>query len=149
MAREKYNPKTFPRLAKGYAMRGLTDEQISEKLGISRGTLYNYVKKYSDFATALEEGKEPVDMDIEMALLNRAKGYEYIETKQTIAGDKVVQSERTLKHIPAHPDSMKFWLINRLPERWSMKQEIKMEKIEKLSDEDLDALAEKIISGDS
>lgn len=147
MAKTKYNPKTFPRLAKGYAMRGLTDEQISEKLGISRGTLYNYVKKYPDFATALEEGKEPFDMEVEAALLKRALGYEFEETKVIKVGDKEVKKETTKKHIPANPDTIKFWLINRASDRWTLKQEVKMQ-FDKMDEESLNTLAEKIIKGE-
>jgi|SRR5690554_3646741 len=147
MAKKKYNAKTFPRLAKDYARRGYTDEQAAAKLGISKGTFYNYIKQYPAFKEALEEGKAPVDVEVEDAILKRALGYEFTEVKTTVIGDKVVKTEKTTKHIPANSDSAKFWLINRRPENWKLKQEITHE-LQNLSEEDLAALARKIIKGE-
>ncbi|WP_270660628.1 HNH endonuclease [Enterococcus thailandicus] len=69
----------------GWAHDGLTDEQIAEKIGIRRPTLYDWKKKYSDISDALKRGKEVVDRQVENALLKRALGYEYTEvTKERI-----------------------------------------------------------------
>ncbi|MDK9899831.1 transposase, partial [Klebsiella pneumoniae] len=61
----------------GWARDGLTDEQIAEKIGIQRQTLYDWKKKYSDISYALKKGKEVIDRQVENALLKRALGYEY------------------------------------------------------------------------
>jgi|SRR5690554_94502 len=148
MAKSKYNAKTFPKLAKGLARKGYTDSQIAIKLGISKATFYSYTKLYPEFAQALAEGKAPVNVDVEDSVLKRATGYEYTETKVIAnAEGKVLKKEVTVKHIPANVDAAKFWLINRDPAHWKLKQEITME-LEKLSDEDLNALAKRLIQGE-
>ena len=67
-------------LLKGWARDGLTDAQIAQKIGIRRTTLYDWKNKYSDIADALKKGKEIVDIEVENALLKRAKG---MTTKST------------------------------------------------------------------
>ena len=49
-------------------------------MGISVETFYKYVKKYPDFSDSLKRGKAPVDIEVENALLKRARGFEYEET---------------------------------------------------------------------
>ena len=63
----------------GWARDGLTDEQIAENIGISRSTLNEWKKKYSDISDTLKRGKEVVDRQVENALLKRALGYEFEE----------------------------------------------------------------------
>lgn len=65
----------------GWARDGLTDEQIAENMGISRSTLNEWKKKYSDISDTLKRGKEIVDRQVENALLKRALGYEFSEKK--------------------------------------------------------------------
>lgn len=148
MAKSKYDKKTFPKLAKGLARKGYTDSQIAIKLGVSKATFYSYAKLFPEFAQALAEGKAPVNVEVEDAVLRRATGYEYTEIKSiTNADGKVLKQEIVTKHIPANVDAAKFWLINRDPAHWRLKQEISME-LEKLSDEDLNALAKRLIQGE-
>ena len=66
-------------LLEGWARDGLTDEQISNNIGISRSTLAEWKKKYEDISDTLKKGKEVVDIQVENALLKRALGYTYDE----------------------------------------------------------------------
>ena len=43
-------------LLEGWARDGLTDEQIAEKIGINRATLYDWKKKYPNISNALKKG---------------------------------------------------------------------------------------------
>lgn len=65
----------------GWARDGLTDEQIAHNMGISRSTLNEWKKKYSDISDTLKRGKEVTDIMVENSLLKRALGYEYKEQK--------------------------------------------------------------------
>ncbi|MEK3726813.1 MULTISPECIES: helix-turn-helix domain-containing protein [unclassified Lysinibacillus] len=65
----------------GWARNGLTDEQIAHNMGISRSTLNEWKRKYSDISDTLKRGKEVVDIMVENSLLKRALGYEYLERK--------------------------------------------------------------------
>ena len=79
-----------------YARDGLTDEDIAEKIGINRTTLYDWKKKYSDISDALKRGKEVVDVQVENALLKRALGYSYNEDKYIGADMDEVEYEEKL-----------------------------------------------------
>lgn len=99
MARGKYQEwLTDEGLIKieGWARDGLTDEQISENMGIAPKTLYRWKDNYSQICQALKKGKEVVDRQVENALFKRAIGYEYTErTAKVVDRDKdVVESER-------------------------------------------------------
>lgn len=51
-----------------WARNGLTDEQIAANIGISRSTLNEWKKKYSDISDTLKRGKEVVDIQVENAI---------------------------------------------------------------------------------
>lgn len=105
-------------LLEGWARDGLTDEQIAEKIGISRSTLSDWKNKFSDISDALKKGKEIVDIQVENALLKRALGYEYDEQrieKSEKDGTKIIQ---TVKHVPPDVGAAAFWLKNRRPDKW-------------------------------
>ena len=79
-------------LLKGWARDGLTDEQIARNCGISRKTLSQWKKDYSDIGDALKKGKEIRDYEVENALLAKA-----------LSGDVTAQI---------------YWLKNRKPKQW-------------------------------
>jgi len=107
-------------LIEGWARDGLTDEQIADNMGINVATIYRYKKKYSEFCEALKKGKEVIDYEVENALLKRALGYDYEETKATMTdkGSKSKRIEKTTKHAQPDTTAQIFWLKNRKPEEW-------------------------------
>ena len=68
-------------LLTAWARDGLTDEQIANNIGITPSTLYAWKGKFSEISEALKKGKEIVDIEVENALLKRAKGYSYVEKR--------------------------------------------------------------------
>ena len=127
MANGKYQQWLEPEgltLLEGWARDGLTDEQIAGNIGINTSTLYDWKNKFSKISEALKKGKEVVDIQVENALLKRALGYDFQETrveKSDKDGTKIIQ---TLKHIPADTTAQIFWLKNRRPDKWRDKPEI-------------------------
>ena len=125
MAKGKYQKWLTPdgkNLLEAWARDGLTDEQLAHNMQISRDTLYAWKKKYPDISDALKKGKEVVDVEVENALLKRAKGFEFTETK-------IEQSEKDgrkvtlIKHtVPPETTAAIFWLKNRKPEHWRDRQ---------------------------
>lgn len=103
---------------RGWAMDGLTDEQIAENIGIALSTIYAWKNKYLEISDALKRGKDFADREVENALHKRAKGYEYIETKTIIGVDGKKRIEKTTKHMAPDPTAAIFWLKNRKPEQW-------------------------------
>lgn len=124
MARKsKYDTHVKPYLdeIQGWAMSGLTDEQIADNLGIAASTLYEYKKKYPEFSEALKKGKDIADAQVVNALFKTATGFTYYEDIATATGD-VVQAQRYAK---PNTTAQIFWLKNRQPDRWRDKTEVK------------------------
>lgn len=128
MAKGKYQRWLEPdglKLLESWARDGLTDEQIAQKIGIRRDTLYDWKNRFSDFSDALKKGKEVVDIEVENALLKRALGYEYTETMTEISEDGV-KVRKTRKFIPPDVTAQIFWLKNRRAEAWREKQVVEV-----------------------
>lgn len=108
----------------GWARNGLTDEMIAHNIGITTTTLYDWKKKYPQFAEAVKRGKEVVDIMVENALLKSAMGYKYDEVVKERVFDYetetsiVVEVKHTTKEVAPNPTSLIFWLKNRKPEAW-------------------------------
>lgn len=107
----------------GWARDGLTDEQIAKNMGVSAATLYNWKKSYLEILEALKKGKEVVDYEVENALLKRALGYEYIETKTKTESGVITEVTTTTKQVAPDVTAQIFWLKNRKPETWRDKPE--------------------------
>lgn len=114
MAKGKYQEWLEPEgllKIEGWARDGLTEEQIAHNMGISRETLNQWKKQFSDISDTLKRGKEVVDYMVENALF-----------KNAIEGNVTAQI---------------FWLKNRKPDKWrdkpdgeSVKDENEVIKIE-------------------
>ena len=108
----------------GWARNGLTDEMIAHNIGITTTTLYDWKKKYPQFAKAIKRGKEVVDIMVENALLKSAMGYSYDEVTQIgmedrETGEKILVPVKVVtKHVQPNSTSLIFWLKNRNPEAW-------------------------------
>lgn len=111
-------------LLEAWARDGLTDEQIALKMGINVATLYRYKQSYCEICDALKKGKEIVDIQVENALLKRAMGYEYEETKIIISEKDGRRVETVKKQMPPDTTAQIFWLKNRKPEKWRDRVEV-------------------------
>lgn len=99
MAKGKYQEWLEPEgllKIEGWARDGLTEEQIAHNMGISRETLNQWKKQFSDISDTLKRGKEVVDYMVENALF-----------KNAIEGNVTAQI---------------FWLKNRKPDKWRDKR---------------------------
>ena len=95
LGKEYWLSPTGLSLIQGWARDGLIDEQIAERMGISRKTLWVWKEKHPELAKASREGKEVADYAVESALF-----------KNAIEGNVVAQI---------------FWLKNRKPGQWNEK----------------------------
>lgn len=127
--KEWLEPDNLIRL-EGWARNGLTDEQIAHNIGITTTTLYDWKKKYPQFAEAVKRGKEVVDIMVENALLKSALGYSYDEVVKSIVWNPekkdfdYTETKRTTKEVQPNPTALIFWLKNRQPEQWRDKKNI-------------------------
>lgn len=104
-----------------WARDGLTDEQIAHNIGVCRDTLNEWKNRFPAISDSLKNGKAPVDFQVENALLKRARGYEYDETRTDAAGNAITIT----RHVPPDVAACIFWLKNRRPEKWRDKPEPK------------------------
>lgn len=113
----------------GWKRNGLTDQEIAEKIGINRDTLYTWIKKYPDISDSLKIGKEDADLAVENALFKSACGYDYEEVTEELKWDhksqsyKMMVTKRQKKHMPASQTAQIFWLKNRRAEAWRDKND--------------------------
>lgn len=91
-------------------------------MGIAAGTLYAWQKDHDEITKALKRGKAPVDIEVENALLKRARGYEYEETTTEIVelpdGTTRKHIKKTTKHVVPDTLAQIYWLKNRRPDKW-------------------------------
>jgi hypothetical protein len=112
----------------GWARDGLTDDQVAQNIGINPDTLYTWKKKYPEISESLKKGKEVVDRQVENALLKRALGYEYTETKTEINAAGIPEKvTTTVKQVAPDTTAQIFWLKNRKPQQWRDKRNIEVE----------------------
>jgi hypothetical protein len=105
-------------LIEGWARDGLTDEQISENIGISTRTLYRWKLQHCQICQALKKGKDAADREIENALFKRAKGYDFTEIRVKYKSGTEIERTEITKHIPGDTTAQIFWLKNRKPDFW-------------------------------
>ena len=111
----------------GWARDGLTNIQIAQNIGVGERTFSEWVTRFPAISAALKKGKEPVDIQVENALLRRALGYDYEETiteVEDLGGGRTKKHVRKVtKHVPADTTAQIFWLKNRKPKQWREKME--------------------------
>lgn len=102
----------------GWARDGLIDEQIAHNIGITAKTLYEWKNRYREISEALKKGKEVIDIQVENALLKRALGYKYTETRTEREGSVLTKVVTTVKEVVPDTTAQIFWLKNRKPDKW-------------------------------
>ena len=121
----------------GWARDGLTNIQIAQNMGVAERTFTEWVARFPAISAALKKGKEPVDTQVENALLKRALGYEYDEVTEEVEripygkpdedGNRmfIEKTKIKTKHVVVPPDvtAQIFWLKNRKPKQWRDKIE--------------------------
>jgi hypothetical protein len=144
----KYDPDTFPLLAQGYAREGLNNNQIAEKLGISKPAFYKYMNLYVDFANSVKNGRKPVNIEMENAIIKAGKGYRYKEKTNEAIIDKetgeilhIVRHKVVEKEMPPNVNAATYWLENRDKSKpWNARQKGTGDFI----DEDLEIIIEDV-----
>lgn len=116
--KEKYSESVAPFLKEINAavMRGCTEEQIANELGISVASLNNYKKRYPELAEALTRNKGAVALQkLVNAGIEAACGKWVEETTTTVALDEdnnptKKQQTTTKRYIPPNPTLHLFYV---------------------------------------
>lgn len=101
---------------------GYTIEDIANKIGVNKKTIYEWRTQFHEIDEALRNGREIVDYKVENALLKSALGFKKKEVKitTTMRYGKVVETikETTESEQAPNVTAIQFWLCNRQKEKW-------------------------------
>ena len=98
--KSKYETHVKPFFPKILEMcQTMTEAQIAEHLGVGHSAFSEYKNKYPELTEILKKGRQNLVAELRSALIKKAKGYEYVETKTVTEHVKV-------------PEDMKEILIN-------------------------------------
>lgn len=84
-----------------WARDGLTEKQMCKNLKVGTTSFNEYKKQHPELLEALKKGNGPFIAEVENALVKRALGYEYVETKtymKSEEGKEVKYVEKTNKY---------------------------------------------------
>jgi len=99
------------------AMRGLSEEKISELFDINRRQLAYWKKQYPSFKKALEDGYTDADAAVLSAVYQSAVGYTHDEEKIFQWDGDIIRAD-TVKHYKPDMTAAKLWLTNRQQAHW-------------------------------
>jgi len=60
----------------------MTETQICKRLGIGKTAWYEYKKEYTELSDIIKKGRQDLVTELRSALIRKAKGYRYSETKE-------------------------------------------------------------------
>jgi hypothetical protein len=122
---EGYHPR-FVEIARAMCRLGATDFDLAQEFGVRTETIWYWRCKYPEFSNSTLEGKEAFDNRIERSLAQRAAGYSYHSEKVFQYEGTIVRAE-TVEHVPPDVSAIRLWLMNRRPDKWRDKSEVKLD----------------------
>ena len=97
----------------------MTEAQIAETLGVSYSAWKRYKSRSEQLRSALKKGRQDLVMELRSALIKRAKGFEYTETRITEEAGKVTKTETITKYYPPDVAALNLALKNYDPFNWA------------------------------
>lgn len=101
----------------------MTDEQIAETLGVGYSTFKRYKRDYKTLQDALKSGRKRLVITLKSTLIEKAKGFDYLETKtiKEKVGDKleVTKVEEYKKHATPDVAALNLLLKNYDKDNWA------------------------------
>lgn len=114
---------------KSWKGEGISHEELAQRIGINRTTLYAWIHRCPEIAQAIEDGQQRTVQYIENALMKKINGYTLRDTKRYKTTDKdgntVERIEVTEKEVGPDTTAIIYALKVKDPERWNEK--IRME----------------------
>ena len=101
---------------------GATEEQVYKNLGISKNAFYTYKKEKKEFYDLLKKGQESLVEQLRGALIKKALGFEYKESKRITKyedGNEIIQTEEYTKQSLPDVAAANLLLKNYDKENWS------------------------------
>lgn len=81
--KDAYETKIKPRFdeIREWLINGANNDNIAHNLGVSKVTFYKYVKDKNELSELLKSGRVAIVAQLRSALIKKALGFEYSETK--------------------------------------------------------------------
>lgn len=98
---------------------GATERQIANNLGVSYSTFNKYKAEKTEFAEFLKNGRKSLVIQLRGALVKKALGFSYKETKKIIVGGEVERVEETVKTALPDVAALNLCLKNYDPDEWA------------------------------
>lgn len=134
MAKGKYQQWLEPdglTLLKGWARDGLTQAEMSARMGITRSTFNAWLLKYPDISDTIKKTREVYDSEVVDAIHKNTQGFkvtlkkamkcrrvEYDEKgRRTAEIEEMVPYEEEM-YVSPNPMSQIYWMNNRDPAHW-------------------------------
>ena len=124
-----YEEKIVPRFSMiGYWVRkGCSVGEIAERLGISERTLKGQMKKSKRLRELIEDNMiEAVNARIEEAIIKKATGFTYTETKM-VEKQSGTETSTTEKYQAPDMSAITYWNKYMCPERWEEQKQTERE----------------------
>lgn len=133
-----YDTKIKPRFDDilKWLRNGATEKQVYENLGISHKAFYKYKSEKSELSELLKKGQESLVEQLRGALIKKALGFEYKESKRITKyedGNEIIQTEEYTKQALPDVAAANLLLKNYDKENWSndpRNDDIKREELE-------------------
>lgn len=117
-----YRPE-FGRQAFHFCLLGATEEQIADLFEVTLNTVRAWKSKHPEFMAALKEGRDAADSRVAKSLYRRAIGYKRKSEKVFCQRDGTVVRAPIVEHVNPDVTACIFWLKNRQPKKWRMRDE--------------------------
>ncbi len=105
---------------------GADDQKLAKTFRVSRTTIDSWKKKHPEFLDSIRRGKDDFDTkNVENALLQRALGFERQVVHVALHDGQFIMAEYN-KYFPPDPQSIRFWLKNRNPQRWPDRYDVNL-----------------------
>lgn len=100
------------------AMRGLSDDEIAENLGVEKQLFADWRRAYPSFNAAIESGRTHADSEVLHSLFKRATGRCPVPHTEIIKYKDDFQTLDMEKHFPPDTEACKVWMRMRQKEHW-------------------------------
>lgn len=138
--KDAYETKIKPRFdeIRSWLINGASDDNIIHNLGIAKCTYYKYLSEKTEFTDLIKNGRIAIVAELRSALIKKAKGFDYTETKiiereDPDTGEKVKTVETYNKKALPDVAAINLALKNYDPDNWSndpQGDKIKREELE-------------------
>lgn len=114
---------------KSWKGEGISHEELANRIGINRTTLYSWIQRCPEIEDAIKQGQQRTVQYIENSLMKKINGYTLRDTKRYKTTDKdgniVERIEVTEKEVGPDTSAIIYALKVKDPDRWNEK--IRME----------------------